>query len=396
MAKRVVADYLQRLGPDDATPAPHDRLTPREREVLQLAAEGLTTREIAEQLVVSTKTAEHHRASAMAKLNLHSQTELVKYAIRSGLIEAGARWVTPGSFSSGGARCTTLGRARGAILRPGIAFPVTNQHAGERDAPAIRDGAGGRRGQSNVMDEYRPFPSESEQPPDEPADEALDDTPETDPDQDLDPEMEMEAEVEAPRPMAERDERDDGDDRDAGAGRQERAAPNLDHPGGHLHGTVARLNKPGRFGFLRADDGVEVFFHASAINSGPERLRRPAPGAGGGVRLPPGRARPGPRGLRGHHHRRAPPGAAPAAPAAPGGAGRAGHGAGAPAGRRRLGGERWHVAVLRERFDMPVATQLERLLNERVVKPGNFTLGFVDREEGVDCWVAYFSAVEGS
>ena len=55
----------------------------------ELAAEGLTTREIAEQLVVSTKTAEHHRASAMAKLNLHSQTELVKYAIRSGLIEAG-------------------------------------------------------------------------------------------------------------------------------------------------------------------------------------------------------------------------------------------------------------------------------------------------------------------
>jgi hypothetical protein len=52
--------------------------------------------------------------------------------------------------------------------------------------------------------------------------------------------------------------------------------------------------------------------------------------------------------------------------------------------------------VLRERYDMPVATQLERLLNERVVKPGNFTLGFVDREEGVDCWVAYFSAVEGS
>lgn len=89
VAKRVVADYLQRLGPDDAVPAPHDRLTPREREVLQLAAEGLTTREIAEQLVVSTKTAEHHRASAMAKLNLHSQTELVKYAIRSGLIEAG-------------------------------------------------------------------------------------------------------------------------------------------------------------------------------------------------------------------------------------------------------------------------------------------------------------------
>jgi two-component system response regulator NreC len=89
VAKRVVADYLQRLGPDQVAVAPHDRLTPREREVLQLAAEGLTTREIAEHLVVSAKTAEHHRASAMAKLNLHSQTELVKYAIRTGLIEAG-------------------------------------------------------------------------------------------------------------------------------------------------------------------------------------------------------------------------------------------------------------------------------------------------------------------
>jgi DNA-binding NarL/FixJ family response regulator len=89
VAKRVVTDYLQRLGADASEGAPHDRLTPREREVLQLAAEGLTTREIADKLVVSAKTAEHHRASAMAKLDLHSQTELVKYAIRTGLIEAG-------------------------------------------------------------------------------------------------------------------------------------------------------------------------------------------------------------------------------------------------------------------------------------------------------------------
>lgn len=88
VARRVVADYLHRLGPEDTISAPHDRLTPREREVLQLAAEGLTTREIAERLIVSAKTAEHHRASAMSKLNLHSQTELVKYAIRNGLIEA--------------------------------------------------------------------------------------------------------------------------------------------------------------------------------------------------------------------------------------------------------------------------------------------------------------------
>jgi DNA-binding NarL/FixJ family response regulator len=89
VAKRVVADYIARIGPEQQPAAPHDRLTPREREVLQLAAEGLTIREIAEQLVISTKTAEHHRTSAMAKLDLHSQTELVKYAIRTGLVEAG-------------------------------------------------------------------------------------------------------------------------------------------------------------------------------------------------------------------------------------------------------------------------------------------------------------------
>jgi two-component system, NarL family, response regulator NreC len=89
VAKRVVAEYLQAVGPEHRSITPHDRLTPREREVLQLAAEGLTTREIAGKLVVSTKTAEHHRASAMAKLDIHNQTELVKYAIRTGLIEAG-------------------------------------------------------------------------------------------------------------------------------------------------------------------------------------------------------------------------------------------------------------------------------------------------------------------
>ena len=89
VAKRVVAGYLQ-SGGDEGPGVPHDRLTPREREVLQLAAEGLTTREVAEHLVVSLKTAEHHRASAMAKLDIHNQTELVKYAIRTGLIEAGS------------------------------------------------------------------------------------------------------------------------------------------------------------------------------------------------------------------------------------------------------------------------------------------------------------------
>lgn len=62
-------------------------LTPREQEVLTLIAEGLTSRQIAERLVVSPKTVDRHRENIMAKLNLHSRVELVKYAIERGLIE---------------------------------------------------------------------------------------------------------------------------------------------------------------------------------------------------------------------------------------------------------------------------------------------------------------------
>jgi DNA-binding NarL/FixJ family response regulator len=90
VARLVVADYVQRLDQAAPEPNPAGRLTAREREVLQLAAEGKTIRQIAETLVVSAKTAEHHRAGAMAKLGLRNQTELVKYAIRTGLVEAGA------------------------------------------------------------------------------------------------------------------------------------------------------------------------------------------------------------------------------------------------------------------------------------------------------------------
>jgi DNA-binding NarL/FixJ family response regulator len=65
-----------------------NELTPREREVLQLAAEGHSTRAIAGLLCLSTKTVEHHRASVMTKLGLRGQTELVKYAIRAGLVDS--------------------------------------------------------------------------------------------------------------------------------------------------------------------------------------------------------------------------------------------------------------------------------------------------------------------
>jgi DNA-binding NarL/FixJ family response regulator len=64
-----------------------ERLTPREREVLQLVAEGRTNREIAQVLSISVKTVEHHRANLMSKLELYSAAELTQYAIRTGVIE---------------------------------------------------------------------------------------------------------------------------------------------------------------------------------------------------------------------------------------------------------------------------------------------------------------------
>ena len=66
----------------------YNTLSPREREVLQLSAEGLGNSEIAEKLFISARTAETHRANLLRKLNLQSQTDLVRYAIRRGLIQA--------------------------------------------------------------------------------------------------------------------------------------------------------------------------------------------------------------------------------------------------------------------------------------------------------------------
>jgi DNA-binding NarL/FixJ family response regulator len=89
IARRVIDDYLSRIhASENSVSEPHERLTPREREVLQLAAEGHSTRAIAGLLCLSTKTVEHHRASLMTKLGLRGQTELVKYAIRAGLVES--------------------------------------------------------------------------------------------------------------------------------------------------------------------------------------------------------------------------------------------------------------------------------------------------------------------
>lgn len=65
-----------------------DRLTPREREVLKLVSEGKSSKEIAELLFISVRTAEHHRANIKTKLRIHRTAELTKYAIRMGYTSA--------------------------------------------------------------------------------------------------------------------------------------------------------------------------------------------------------------------------------------------------------------------------------------------------------------------
>lgn len=86
LASRLVLDYLKRADSGDQ-PLVYDDLTPREREVLTVIAEGLSNAEIAEKLVISVKTVDRHRENIMRKLNLHSRVDLVKYALRIGLID---------------------------------------------------------------------------------------------------------------------------------------------------------------------------------------------------------------------------------------------------------------------------------------------------------------------
>jgi DNA-binding NarL/FixJ family response regulator len=78
----LVRDYLDRGG----EPGSEDPLTPRELEVLKLVAEGYTSDEIAETLVISRKTVDRHRANILEKLRMRDRVDLTRYAIRRGLI----------------------------------------------------------------------------------------------------------------------------------------------------------------------------------------------------------------------------------------------------------------------------------------------------------------------
>jgi DNA-binding NarL/FixJ family response regulator len=83
----LIREYLERGRVDESTSAARV-LTSREIEVVKLVAEGLSNREIAEELVISEKTVQRHRANILEKLGMHDRVELTRYAIRSGLVEA--------------------------------------------------------------------------------------------------------------------------------------------------------------------------------------------------------------------------------------------------------------------------------------------------------------------
>jgi DNA-binding NarL/FixJ family response regulator len=84
LSERAIIALTSRT-PDQSDPL--NALTPREREVLALAAEGMSMAEMAEKLFISPRTAETHRTNLMQKLGLQSQTDLVRFAIRRGLIQ---------------------------------------------------------------------------------------------------------------------------------------------------------------------------------------------------------------------------------------------------------------------------------------------------------------------
>lgn len=86
-AKLIVEDYLDKVKHGQEPTTSYDTLTDREREILTLVAEGYTNREIAESLFISVKTVETHKANIMEKLNLHKRAELVRYAIRKGMLQ---------------------------------------------------------------------------------------------------------------------------------------------------------------------------------------------------------------------------------------------------------------------------------------------------------------------
>ncbi len=86
LARRLLDDYLERLKAGDEQDS-YSKLTTREKEVLKLIGEGHTSREIGEILFISLNTVERHRTNLMGKLGMHNKSQLIKFAIRKGLVK---------------------------------------------------------------------------------------------------------------------------------------------------------------------------------------------------------------------------------------------------------------------------------------------------------------------
>ncbi len=87
VSTKIFEGYVNSGGTGANTLAPQKSLTPREREIVQLIAEGKSSKEVAVSLGVSVKTAETHRTNILRKLNLHSVSELVLYAVRNNIVQ---------------------------------------------------------------------------------------------------------------------------------------------------------------------------------------------------------------------------------------------------------------------------------------------------------------------
>jgi len=88
VAQMVLDGYLEKKTKKEEELAAKTRLTARQREIVQLLAEGKSSKEVATELGLSVKTAETHRANIMRRLDCHSVSELVRYAVRNNIIEA--------------------------------------------------------------------------------------------------------------------------------------------------------------------------------------------------------------------------------------------------------------------------------------------------------------------
>ena len=88
LSERSIEAYLKAATEDTALGDPYVMLTNREREVFHLTAEGLTSKDVGDRLSISPRTVEKHRDNLMSKLGVHTQAELIRYAVKKGLVSA--------------------------------------------------------------------------------------------------------------------------------------------------------------------------------------------------------------------------------------------------------------------------------------------------------------------